>query len=72
MNTAGQAELKKIKERSDFKVITKPSRTSELSEAAKRQKALSDRADSLFQLTKPCPASGNYALMFTPYVKRDE
>ncbi len=72
MNTNGQAELKKIKERSDFKILTKPSRTNDLSEVALRQKLRSDRADSLFQLAKPCPASGNYALTFTPYVRRDD
>ena len=72
MDTIGRAELKKIKKRSDFQILTKPSRTSGLSEAALRQKAASDRADSLFQLTKPCPTHGNHSLTFTPFVLDDE
>lgn len=72
MDTVGRAELKRIKKRSDFPILTKPSRTDGLSEIALRQKLLSDKADALFQMTKPCPAPGNHSLTFTPYVKRDE
>ena len=70
MDERGRAILKKIGKRSDFPILTKPSRLDGLSEDARRQKAMADRADSVFQLTKPTPADGGYALKFTPYVKR--
>lgn len=71
MDECGMAMLKKIGKRSSFPVLTKASRLSGLSEDARRQKALSDKADSVFQMTKPIPAEGGYALKVTPYIKRD-
>ncbi len=72
MDSKGQAELKKIKGATDFPIITKPSRVDGLSHDATLQKALSDRADSIFQLALPKPKHGNSAITFTPYVKYDE
>lgn len=66
----GRELLKRIKERSDFSIITKPSASGELSEAAKAQKKLLDRADSVFQLTKPCHESGASSLRARPFVKK--
>lgn len=66
----GQALLKSIKTKGDFPLITKPSATKALSEAAMKQKRLSERADSVFQLTKPKSVSGADALRRTPFVKK--
>lgn len=66
----GQALLKKIKKRSTISILTKPSASKNIPEEAARQKELSDKADSIFQLTKPIPPDGNFALRFTPYVKK--
>lgn len=68
MDDVGKAILKEIKKKTDLAVITKPSSTDGLSDTARRQKALSDKADSVFQLTKPAPPSGAYALRTTPYI----
>lgn len=70
MDKQGRACLKEIGKRSSIPVLTKPSRLSVLSDKGRRQKALSDRADSVFQLTKPEPPSGNFSLTFTPFVKK--
>lgn len=72
MDSLGRSELKRIKKISDFPILTKPSRTDKLNEGAMKQKSAADRADSLFQLTKPSAVNGNYALTFTPYVKYGE
>lgn len=69
MDNVGRMLLGRIKKESDFAVITKPSNTKMLSPTAAYQKQRSDRADSLFQLTKPCFTDGNYSIKFTPYVK---
>lgn len=66
----GQALLKSIKMKSDFPLITKPSATDSLPECAKEQKRLSERADSVFQLSKPKKVSGADALRRTPFVKK--
>ncbi len=65
----GRALLKDIKERSDFPVITKPSAVKTLSKKARKQIMLSDKADSVFQLTKPKPTSGSYDIKAKPFVK---
>ncbi len=70
LDNIGMALLKKIRKQSGFPILTKPSKTDGLSEGAKRQKLLSDKADSIYQLTKPCPPDGNSALRLTPYVKK--
>ncbi|MBR7117300.1 MAG: nucleotidyltransferase family protein [Clostridia bacterium] len=68
----GRAELKKIKNKSDFPILTKPSRLDKLPEGARRQKLLSDRADAIFEMTKPCPGEAGFSLTVTPYVKTDD
>lgn len=70
MDDLGRMLLCRIKKESDIAVITKPSNTSMLSDTAARQKQISDKADSLFQLTKPCFTDGNYSIKLTPYVKK--
>lgn len=65
----GRALLKKIGKTSSFPILTKPSDTSVLSDFALRQKVFSDRADSVFQMTKPMPKDGNDSLRYTPFVK---
>ncbi|MBR2343392.1 MAG: nucleotidyltransferase family protein [Clostridia bacterium] len=69
LDTRGRQGLKEIKRCGTIPVLTKPADTDALSERALIQKALSDRADSVFQLTKPTPPSGAYALKYTPFVK---
>ena len=66
----GRACLKEIRGQARISVITKPSDIGGLSEIAKRQKALSDRADSIFHLTRKDPVSGAYSLTITPFVKK--
>ena len=70
LDSDGMALIKKIKKESDFPILTKPSSTKILSDEAKRQKQTADRADSIYELTKPRPADGNIALRLTPYVKK--
>jgi len=70
MDSDGRTMLKEIGKCSPLPVLTKPSKTGNLSVAGLRQKSLSDRADSIFELCKPKPSSGNIALRFTPYVKK--
>ena len=70
LDAAGMALLKKIRKQSDFPILTKPSNTKGLTEEARGQKQRADRADSVYQLTKPCPPDGANALKFTPYVKK--
>lgn len=70
MDNVGKSILKEVKKISSFPVITKPSNFGFLSEKAKQQKELSDKADSIFQLTKPKTVSGKLSLITTPYIKR--
>ena len=65
----GRAMLRTIGKQSHFPILTKPSDTSKLSSLAVSQKMISDKADSIFQMSKPMPKDGNSALRFTPYVK---
>ena len=69
MDRNGRAMLKEIRKHGDITILTKPSRVEDLSDEGKRQKELADKADSLFQLTKPNPPSGAYSLKMTPFVK---
>ena len=69
-DSRGRAMLKTIGKRSSFPVLTKPSSFEKLPSAALPQKKLSDKADAVFQLTKPTPKDGNDALRFTPFVKK--
>ena len=66
----GRAMLKTIGKLACFPVLTKPSDVDKLPPAALPQKIASDRADSIFQMTKPLPKDGNSALRFTPFVKK--
>ena len=68
MDKVGKTILKDIKKVTDFPVLTKPSSFESLSDAAVRQKTLADKADSVFQLTKPKANPGNLALKTTPYI----
>ncbi len=70
MDKVGKTILKDIKKVSDFPVLTKPSSVELLPDNAVHQKILSDKADSVFQLTKPKQFSGNLALKTTPYIKK--
>ena len=68
MDNVGKSILKEVKKMTDFPVVTKPSSYDFLSERAKRQKELSDKADSIFQLTKPETTYGNISLKTSPFV----
>ena len=68
----GQQVLKKTKGVAQISVLTKPSKNTGLSDTAKRQKELSDVADSIFQLTKPTHFSGKYSLLCSPFVKKQK
>ena len=70
LDSRGRAMLKTIGKRSSFPVLTKPSDLEKLPENALPQKMLSDKADAIFQLTKPIPKDGNSALRYTPFVKK--
>lgn len=68
MNGVGKSILKEIKKKSAISVITKPTSYDGLSTGAKIQKNFSDRADFIFQLTKPAFFMGATALKTTPFV----
>ena len=70
MNASGCALLKRIKKASAFTVITKPSITAGLSEQVILAKAISDKADFVFQLSKPKTVRGDLALISSPFVKK--
>ena len=69
MDSVGAKILKEIKKKGRISIITKPSATKTLDSVASHQKALSDAADSVFQLTKPGETSGCYHMTFTPYIR---
>lgn len=68
MDGVGKSILKDVKKMTDFPVVTKPSSYDFLSAAAKRQKEMNDKADSVFELTKPEPPHGNLSLMTSPFI----
>ncbi len=70
MDGIGAALLKQIKKETDFPILTKPSADEGLNPDARRQKALSDKADSVLQLTKPRFVRGDAGLLFSPFVKK--
>ena len=70
LDSQGRAMLKTIGKQSQFPILTKPSDTQKLPDTAIPQKMLSDKADAIFQMTKPIPKDGNTALRFTPFVKK--
>ena len=69
MDTVGRSVLKRIKKMSDFPVITKPSSYKEYGDEVIRQKALCNKADSVYGLTLKNVNSGRFPLTFTPDVK---
>lgn len=68
MNGVGKSILKEIKKKGAISVITKPTSYEGLPAEAKIQKEFSDRADFVFQLTKPAFFMGATALRTTPFV----
>ena len=66
----GQAILKRIKKSTRIPVLTKPSAIDLLNDGAKEQKSLCDRADSIFQLTKPTFVNGSASLTATPFIMK--
>ena len=70
LDEIGRGILKSIRKQRAFPIITKPSDFTEYGEVVTRQKQMSDRADSVFQLTKPVAKDGNLGMRFTPYVKK--
>lgn len=70
MNKIGMLLLKKAKVSDDFKILTKPSAFEDFAPEIKKQKLLSDKADSIFELAKPIPKSGKLSLKLTPFVKK--
>lgn len=70
MDSVGQALLKRIKKTTAFPIITKPSATDGLGETALAQKQLADRADFIFELSKPVPSPAENVLKATPFVKK--
>ena len=70
LDEIGRLRLKERKSDLEFFILTKPANTAALSDEALRQKALSDKADSIYQLSKPTFTNGNSAITFTPYVKK--
>ena len=69
-DSSGRTLLKEIGKHSHFPILTKPSDIEKLPEGAIPQKLHSDKADAIFQLTKPIPKDGNQSLRFTPFVKK--
>jgi predicted nucleotidyltransferase len=70
MSKKGTLLLKKTRESSEFKILTKPSAFDSFPDEIKSQKLLSDRADSIYELSKPLPKSGRTSLRLTPFVKK--
>ncbi len=68
MDKEGQAILHAAKDTASISIITKPS-DDPADEKAREQKALADRADAVFQLTKPKPTDGNAAMRTSPFYK---
>ena len=70
MNKVGMQLLKKTRESSEFRILTKPSAFDSFPDEIISQKLLSDRADSIYELAKPLPKSGRSSLRLTPFVKK--
>jgi len=69
MDDVGKSLLRSFVGKSSIPILTKPSDTSGLDEVALRQKALTDRADAIFDLTKPMPKSARDGIRMTPFIK---
>lgn len=70
MDKVGMRLLKSVRKSDDFEILTKPSAFLHFNDTQRAQKLLSDKADSIFELTKPIPKSGKSSLTFTPYIKK--
>ena len=68
LDKQGQAILREAKASCKLPIVTKPSE-SLLNEEAERQKSLADRADAVFQLTKPKGTDGSFAMRTSPFFK---
>ena len=71
MDLIGQTLLKRIKKTTGFPIITKPTATENLDEIALKQKQLSDKADFIFELSKPKSSPAETPLISKPFVKKD-
>ncbi len=69
LDKEGQTILHAAKATSKIPIVTKPSEALSSAQGA-RCKALSDRADSVFQLSKPEKTSGSYAMRTSPFFKK--
>ena len=69
MNARGRALLRCASKRARIALLTKPADARDLTGAAARQAALSQRADLLYPLSMPCPTAGNAAILASPYRK---
>ena len=67
MDKIGQALLKKIKKTTGFPILTKPS--TPLEGEAQAQKNRSDKADLVYQMTKPVDKDGKNIYRKSPFVK---
>ena len=68
ITTALFSILREAKVSCKLPIVTKPSE-SLLNEEAERQKSLADRADAVFQLTKPKGTDGSFAMRTSPFFK---
>ena len=70
MDKIGISILKSAQKNDSFSILTKPADYSHFDDIAIHQKRLSEKADSVFELTKPIPKPGNTALKLTPFIKK--
>ncbi len=70
MDDIGAALLKRIKKESNFPVLTKPCTNIGQAPSIVHAKQLSEKADSVLQLTKPVFVRGDAGVIFTPFVKK--
>ncbi len=68
MDKEGQAILHEARSKASISIVTKPSEDP-ADQEARKQKVLADRADAVFQLTKPKPTDGNAAMRTSPFCK---
>ena len=70
MDEIGQTVLKRIKKMSGFPVITKPASYRKYGDEVILRREISDRADSVYELTLKNRTDGLSPLTFTPFVKK--
>ena len=70
LDKIGMSLLHSGRKASLIPILTKPSATDTLSESALYAKELSDKADSVYELSKPKPKHGNSAIILSPYVNK--